>query len=61
MTPTTSGVWFDMRFDRFIIFICLLSLLLSVGFMGCATSNQPTISLEQREREYNRVRSRDGD
>jgi hypothetical protein len=54
-------MWFDMRFDRFIIFICLLSLLLSVGFMGCATTSQPTISLEQWEREYNRVRSRDGD
>ena len=61
MTPTTSGVWFDMRFDRFIIFICLLSLLLSVAFMGCATSNQPTISLEQWQREYDRVRSRNGD
>jgi hypothetical protein len=61
MTATTSGMWFDRRFDRVIIFICLLSLLLSVGFIGCATRNQPTISLEQWEREYNRVRSRDGD
>jgi hypothetical protein len=58
MIPKTSGMWFDMRFDRFIIFICLLSLLLSVGFVGCATSHQPTISLEQWQREYDRVRSR---
>ena len=58
MIPKTSGMWFDMRFDLFIIFICLVSLLLSVGFVGCATSHQPTISLEQWQLSCDMVRSR---
>jgi hypothetical protein len=43
-------MWFNMRLDRLIIGICLLSFLLSTGFMGCVHSRQPTWSLEQWDR-----------
>ena len=48
--PKKEGMRFEMRLDRFIIVACLLSCLLSAGFMGCATSKPPDWSLEQWER-----------
>ncbi len=43
-------MWFDLRIVRLIIFAPLLSFVLSAGFIGCATSQQPTRSVEEWER-----------
>jgi hypothetical protein len=43
-------MWFNRRIDRLMLCICLLSILLSTGFMGCMHSRQSTWSLEQWER-----------
>ena len=48
-----------MRVARLIICIGLLSSLLGASLVGCATSQQPTWSLERWERERNRVKSRE--
>jgi hypothetical protein len=50
-----------MHIARFIVFIGLLVSLVSLGLVGCGVGDSPVQSLEQWERERNRVKSRNGD
>jgi hypothetical protein len=49
----------NMRVVSLIICIGLLMCLLSTSLVGCGINNPPVKSLEQWERESNRVRSRE--
>jgi hypothetical protein len=55
------GVYMDwnMRVFRLIICIGLLMCLLNTSLVGCGINSPPVKSLEQWERESNRVRSRE--
>jgi hypothetical protein len=55
------GVYMDwnMRVVRLIIGIGLLMCLLSTSLVGCGITSPPVKSLEQWERDSNRVRSRE--
>jgi hypothetical protein len=51
----------ERRMDGLVVFICFLGLLAflqSIGFMGCANSRPPVMTLEQWQAEDNRVRSK---
>lgn len=49
----------NMRVVRLIICLGLLMCLLSTGLVGCGINDPPVKSLDQWERERNRVRSRE--
>jgi hypothetical protein len=55
------GVYLDwnMRVVRLIICIGLLMCLLSTSLVGCGINSPPVKSLEQWERDRNRVQSRE--
>jgi hypothetical protein len=55
------GVYMDwnMRVVRLIICLALLMCLLSTSLVGCGINRPPVKSLEQWERDSNRVRSRE--
>jgi hypothetical protein len=50
-----------MHIARLIIFIGLLVSLVSSGLVGCGIGDPPVQSLEQWQREYYRVKSRNGE